>query len=137
MTRFNGLQGKRIILVDDDEMVREFAHECLESAGAVLLAFPGIESARAYIAGAAPADAALIDMKLADGKGTELIPDMQRLGIPTVVYTSDPQRKTLRNIRTEVWGKAEVCGLSLVSRVLTLISDHSARSHEKLVKHGF
>ncbi|HKJ92156.1 MAG TPA: sigma-54 dependent transcriptional regulator [Longimicrobiales bacterium] len=62
----------RILVVDDDELLRTLISERLERQGHEVMAAGNLAEARALVAQAVP-DVALLDVKLPDGEGTELL----------------------------------------------------------------
>jgi len=63
----------RIILVEDDELIRETTEELLELLGhEVVISVPGGKAAQASIAGVIDPDLAIIDLSLPDIEGDKL-----------------------------------------------------------------
>jgi DNA-binding NtrC family response regulator len=82
------LDGKRILLVEDDSLIVETVRDMVEEVGGELAASaPTISEARRLVKSGATFDVALIDVNLADGEATPLLEGLQARGIPVVVYT--------------------------------------------------
>jgi two-component system, NtrC family, response regulator AtoC len=67
----------RILILDDDDFLRELLKERLEEAGHDVMAAASIAEARAHIARVHP-DFALLDIQLPDGEGTEILAELMR-----------------------------------------------------------
>jgi len=67
----------RILILDDDDFLRELLRERLEEAGHDVMAAASIAEARAHIARVHP-DFALLDIQLPDGEGTEILEELMR-----------------------------------------------------------
>ena len=78
----------RILVVDDDDLVRTVVAERLKRGGYEVIAVGDLAHARAAVAGAHP-DAALLDVRLPDGSGTELLRELAGDGdVPCVMITA-------------------------------------------------
>jgi DNA-binding NtrC family response regulator len=82
------LDGKRILLVEDDSLVVDTVRDIVEEVGGELAASaPTIAEARRLVKSEATFDVALIDVNLADGEATPLLEGLQARRIPVVVYS--------------------------------------------------
>jgi len=77
---------RRILLVDDDEMVRRVVSRILASEGHELVSHATVSDARAALA-AAPFDLVVTDLTMPDGSGLEVAADAHRRGLRTLVLT--------------------------------------------------
>jgi DNA-binding NtrC family response regulator len=66
------VKSARILILDDDDLIRTVLAERLERAGHEVLTASTIQEARDHIARTSP-DLALLDIKLPDGVGTEIL----------------------------------------------------------------
>ncbi len=66
----------KILVVDDDELIRELLVNAVERLGHQAWAVPGLEQARRVIAGVAP-DLVYLDVRLPDGSGIEALEDIR------------------------------------------------------------
>jgi len=67
----------RILILEDDDFLRELLRERLEEAGHEVMAASCIADARAHIGRVHP-DFALLDIQLPDGEGTEILRELMR-----------------------------------------------------------
>jgi two-component system, NtrC family, response regulator AtoC len=67
--------GERILILDDDPLIRAVVTERLERRGFEPVAAASLAEARRLAASASP-DAALLDVKLPDGEGTEILQEL-------------------------------------------------------------
>jgi two-component system response regulator PilR (NtrC family) len=74
----------KVFLVDDSTPARLTLGALLEDAGHEVIEADSLASARARLATAAPFDVALLDVRLGDGLGPELIPEL-RARLPKVL----------------------------------------------------
>jgi two-component system, NtrC family, response regulator AtoC len=80
--------AERILLVDDDDLIRTVVAERLKRRGYDVSAARSLTEARAAVKGAHP-DAALLDIRLPDGDGTELLEELTAEGdVPCVMITA-------------------------------------------------
>ena len=78
----------RILLVDDDDLIRTVVEERLKRRGYDVLAARSLAEARKAIKGGFP-DAALLDIRLPDGNGTELLEELTaEEAVPCVMITA-------------------------------------------------
>jgi two-component system response regulator HydG len=82
------MKGRQLLLVDDDNALREVLRRELEDFGLVVHAFADPASALAH-AGAQPVDVALIDLRLPGMDGLELLKRLRALdeALPVVLLT--------------------------------------------------
>ena len=82
------LNGRRVLLVEDDPLVVDTIRDMVQEAGGELAASAAtISEARRLLRADAAFDVALLDVNLADGEGTPLIDGLKARRIPVVVYT--------------------------------------------------
>ena len=81
------MASARVLVLDDDDLLRSIITERLERSGFEVLAVANIKGARARIT-TDPPDIALLDVKLPDGDGTDLLPDLGEAEVPVVMMTA-------------------------------------------------
>jgi DNA-binding NtrC family response regulator len=80
--------GARILLVDDDDLIRTVVAERLKRHGYEVVVARSLGEARAALKGSFP-DAALLDIRLPDGNGTELLEELTaEEDVPCVMITA-------------------------------------------------
>jgi DNA-binding NtrC family response regulator len=80
--------AERILLVDDDDLIRTVVEERLKRRGYDVVAARTLTEARKAIKGGFP-DAALLDIRLPDGNGTELLEELTaEEAVPCVMITA-------------------------------------------------
>jgi two-component system response regulator AtoC len=80
--------SERILLVDDDDLIRTVVAERLKRRGYEVCTARSLAEARASLKGTQP-DAALLDIRLPDGDGTELLEELTGEGdVPCVMITA-------------------------------------------------
>ncbi len=80
--------AERILVVDDDDLIRNVVAERLARKGYEVSTGRTLAEARAAVAGAHP-DAALLDIRLPDGVGTELLEEFISEGeVPCIMMTA-------------------------------------------------
>jgi two-component system, NtrC family, response regulator AtoC len=78
----------RILILDDDALIRTVLSERLERSGNKVQVAGSIAEARALLRTRVP-DLALLDMKLPDGEGTDLLPELiGELDVPVIMMTA-------------------------------------------------
>ncbi|CAN5697232.1 sigma-54 dependent transcriptional regulator [soil metagenome] len=78
----------RILVLDDDALIRTVLSDRLERAGHSVRVAGSIAEARALLRTGIP-DLALLDMKLPDGEGTDLLPELiGELDVPVIMMTA-------------------------------------------------
>jgi two-component system, NtrC family, response regulator AtoC len=78
----------RILVLDDDALIRTVLSDRLERAGHSVRVAGSIAEARALLRTGLP-DLALLDMKLPDGEGTDLLPELiGELDVPVIMMTA-------------------------------------------------
>ena len=94
--------SKRILVVDDDEEVRELVADVLERRGYDVVSVDNGEDAVAYL-GADRPSVILLDLRMPDMDGWEVLgrlsSDRRWTQIPVVVLTGAPQRTWPRAVR--------------------------------------
>ncbi|MDT8341865.1 MAG: sigma-54 dependent transcriptional regulator [Longimicrobiales bacterium] len=79
---------ERILVVDDDRLIREILAERLERKGYRVIRAGDLAEARRAVEKSTP-DVAILDVKLPDGEGTELLPTLsEEAGVPCVMMTA-------------------------------------------------
>ena len=81
------MAAPRLLVLDDDDLLRSIITERLSRSGFTVVPAATIAQARAEIAHEAP-DLALLDVKLPDGEGTELLPVLAEAETPVVMMTA-------------------------------------------------
>ncbi|MDP2958276.1 MAG: sigma-54 dependent transcriptional regulator [Longimicrobiales bacterium] len=79
--------AERILLVDDDDLIRTVVAERLKRRGYDVTASRSLTEARGVLKGTLP-DMALLDIRLPDGNGTELLEELTSEDIPCVMITA-------------------------------------------------
>jgi DNA-binding NtrC family response regulator len=77
----------RVLVLDDDDLLRSIIAERLSRSGYAVTAVNTVAKARAEIARETP-DIALLDVKLPDGEGTDLLPELAEAETPCVMMTA-------------------------------------------------
>ena len=111
------LQGKRILLVEDNALTVSFFRKALARAGVELIVVETLLEARRTIP-ERKYDMAVIDLQLPDGNGRSLIPLLHKHGIPTTVCTAEmdsniPEKQLIL--------KGRDLGLNLCTRLLEVL----------------
>jgi two-component system response regulator AtoC len=82
------VMGARILVLDDDDLIREVVTTRLARQGYAVSSASTIAEARRAMAGAHP-DAALLDIRLPDGDGTQLLQELAEEGdVPCIMMTA-------------------------------------------------
>jgi two-component system, sensor histidine kinase len=96
------LQGKRILVVDDDDEVLESLDAFLSQIGASVITASSVAEARTAIpSGGGGVDAVLSDYRLPDGDGVTVVEDLRRSAgreIPAIVITAEAVPASLQRI---------------------------------------
>jgi len=80
--------GPRILVLDDDDLIRDVVSTRLARQGYAVSSASTIAEARRVMAGAHP-DAALLDIRLPDGDGTQLLQELAQEGdVPCIMMTA-------------------------------------------------
>jgi CheY-like chemotaxis protein len=91
------LNGRRVLLVEDDPLVVETIRDMVEEAGGELAASPAtMAEARRLLRADAAFDVALLDVNLADGEVTPLLEALQTRRVPVVVFSGGELPANLR-----------------------------------------
>jgi two-component system, NtrC family, response regulator AtoC len=78
----------RILILDDDALIRTVLSDRLERAGHAVRVAGSLAEARALLRTGVP-DLALLDMKLPDGEGIDLLPELvDELDVPCIMMTA-------------------------------------------------
>jgi two-component system, NtrC family, response regulator AtoC len=78
----------RILILDDDALIRTVLSDRLERAGHAVRVAGSLAEARALLRTGVP-DLALLDMKLPDGEGSDLLPELvDELDVPCIMMTA-------------------------------------------------
>ena len=86
-----GAAALSVLVVDDDELVAGVVQRMLDVIGGRIDVVSGLAAARLALA-EHDYGAAVVDLRLEDGHGAELIPELRRRGIRTVVLSGDGER---------------------------------------------
>jgi two-component system response regulator AtoC len=81
------MASARVLVLDDDDLLRAIVTERLDRSGYDVAATRSVAEARAAIAHEPP-DIALLDVKLPDGEGMDLLPDLADTDTPVVMMTA-------------------------------------------------
>ncbi|MEJ2502890.1 MAG: sigma-54 dependent transcriptional regulator [Gemmatimonadota bacterium] len=81
------MASERILIVEDDDLLRQVTAERLEREGYAVTTAASVEAGRAEIQEQMP-DLALLDIKLPDGEGTELLGELTQSGDTVCVMMS-------------------------------------------------
>ena len=80
--------SERILIMDDDDLIRTVVAERLKRRGFEVTTAKSLAEARAALEGTHP-DAALLDIRLPDGLGTDLLEELVEDGdVPCVMITA-------------------------------------------------
>lgn len=93
------LQGKRILIVEDDFVLAELFRLCIGRAGAHPIG-PAASAAEALaLAGAQPIDGALLDVSLRGGTSAIVAETLRARGVPVVIVSGHEQEDVPRELR--------------------------------------
>jgi DNA-binding NtrC family response regulator len=81
------LSGLDILLVEDEVLVASDVEDLLRQEGARSVETTAFRRIAREVAALRPFSVALVDIKLADGSGLDLLPDFHQAGIPVVITT--------------------------------------------------
>ncbi|HUG40764.1 MAG TPA: sigma-54 dependent transcriptional regulator [Longimicrobiales bacterium] len=81
------MAGARVLIVEDDDLLRRVTAERLERQGHTVATAASLAAAREELERHTP-DVALLDVKLPDGLGTDLVPELARTGDTVCVMMS-------------------------------------------------
>jgi two-component system, cell cycle sensor histidine kinase and response regulator CckA len=86
--RGDDMAETRILILDDDALIRTVLSDRLERAGHAVRVAGSLAEARALLRTGVP-DLALLDMKLPDGEGIDLLPELvDELDVPCIMMTA-------------------------------------------------
>lgn len=93
MSAAKTLQGRTILVTEDDRLIGLLLVDVLEAAGAIVLGpFPSVQMASAVLTSRLP-DAALLDVNLLDGDVYPLATRLQQSKVPYVLFSaSSPEQ---------------------------------------------
>lgn len=79
----------RVLLVDDDEIVRQVTAELMEASGFAVLSVASAAAALAVVGGDAAVDVLVSDLSMPEMDGVSLIKEVQRRrpGLPAILLT--------------------------------------------------
>jgi DNA-binding NtrC family response regulator len=87
-----GRRTLRVLVVEDEKLIRWAVRETLAKSGHIVLDAPDAASARWLVQHApAPPDVVLLDYRLPDSSGFQLLDDLQRLSPQTAVVMMTAQ----------------------------------------------
>lgn len=81
------MASERILVLDDDDLIRTVMAERLGRRDFDVVTAASLAAARALVEEALP-DMALLDVKLPDGEGTELLEELQQDDVPCIMMTA-------------------------------------------------
>lgn len=84
--------GLAVLVVDDDELVANVVRRMLDATGARVDVATGLGEARNALAGGRDYAVVVVDLRLADGDGAELVPELAARGIRIVVLSGEGGR---------------------------------------------
>lgn len=84
--------GLAVLVVDDDELVANVVRRMLDATGARVDVATGLGEARSALAGGRDYAVVVVDLRLADGDGAELVPELAARGIRIVVLSGEGGR---------------------------------------------
>jgi signal transduction histidine kinase/ActR/RegA family two-component response regulator len=103
----SALNGARVWSVEDDPRVRQSLQALLEGWGCkVTLASSGEEALRLAERDPAVPDLLLLDYRLPDGSGPEIVPELfRRWGaeVPVIVISAEPDARVRERVQTNGW----------------------------------
>lgn len=89
------LSGKSVLVVEDAALIAVDIETMLDELGAVrIVTAGGGETASTMQLSGAPFDLAIIDIRTASGLGGNLTGELDRLAIPVVFLTTDPEENS-------------------------------------------
>ena len=106
------MASARILILDDDDLLRTIVTERLDRSGYDIVAARTVAEARACIT-RDPPDVALLDVKLPDGEGTELLPELNEAEVPVVMMTAHATVQLAVILALTAWVTWTVTGSAL------------------------
>jgi two-component system OmpR family response regulator len=88
------MASPRVLLIEDDDLVRRLVADCLRSDGMAVVEASGFAAARDAFASSQP-EVAVVDLMLGDGSGLDLVREASQAGICVIVLSargSSPDR---------------------------------------------
>jgi DNA-binding NtrC family response regulator len=83
------LAGKSVLVIEDEALIAMRVESCLQDAGAAVVVANSVALAQSALDEGIPFDAAVVDLRLADGNASPLIRVLSERGIPVVISTGD------------------------------------------------
>jgi DNA-binding NtrC family response regulator len=83
------LAGKSVLIIEDEPLIAIYLESCLQDAGAAVVIANSIALAQSALDEGIPFDAAVADLRLADGNASPLIEVLSERGIPVVISTGN------------------------------------------------
>jgi CheY-like chemotaxis protein len=83
------LAGNSVLIIEDEALIALGFESCLQDAGAAVVIANSIALAQSALDEGIPFDAAVVDLRLADGNASALIQVLSERGIPVVITTGD------------------------------------------------
>ena len=81
------MASARILILEDDDLLRTIVAERLDRSGYEVMATSTVAEARVRSSRENP-DIALLDVKLPDGEGLELVPELMEADVPVIMMTA-------------------------------------------------
>lgn len=100
------LAGRRVFSVEDDPRVRHSVHTLLSGWGCEVMLASGVQEALRLATHGAIPDLLLLDYRLPDGKGPELVPELFRQWgseVPVLVMSAEPDAAVRQNVEANGW----------------------------------
>jgi len=126
----------RVLVVEDDDDLRDVLVTVLESGGLAVTPARGVAEARAELTRGLEPDVVVLDLRLPDGSGQDLVADLRRSGrlhhVPLVVYSGAEvgtrERDDLRLGSTVFLTKGKRAPDAVLRPVLDLLDAASGRA---------
>lgn len=128
----------RVLVVEDDDDLRTVVATVLENGGLAVTQARTVAEARDALANGAEPDVVVLDLKLPDGNGQEIVTDLRRDGrlqqVPLVVYSGAEveadEREDLRLARTVFLTKGRTAPDAVLRSVLDLLDAVAGRTDD-------
>jgi DNA-binding NtrC family response regulator len=90
------LAGKSVLIIEDEALIALSVESFLQDAGAAVVIANSIALAQSALDKGIPFDAAVVDLRLADGNASPLIQVLSERGIAVVIPTGDEVDRQMR-----------------------------------------